>query len=409
MSIKPGATAFTQILYFPSSNANNILAATFTLTSASWATTNQVLNISNISSLSNLKLKIVGAGYNTGANPFVFLDNFKLERKSCPTSTITLYPPQEDGDDCVKQQKQFAKNNAFQLYKKQIDEADKDFREKFTKKCKASMEELKGSYTNQEHHYTLYYYDQAGNLIKTVPPEGVEVVNLSATLPNSNTTYEQAIEDDRVNNTHLVNTEHRMATKYEYNSLNQLINQYMPDHVNTESWNLNSKTGLPSSYQGKSVSFDPANPLLGYTVGKDASNNGQLFKTTDGGQSWSAVTQIGYGNINAIAETGSFFFAVTDAGKLLIYDTNNPGWVDNTNALPNNVTGSLNDIAFFPTQLQHGFIVGDNGAIYYTNNSGASFSLYNSNAPNVKLNKILPSNNFMMFLGNNGTIMHSTF
>src|SRR5205085_130230 len=26
-----------------------------------------------------------------------------------------------------------------------------------------------------EYHYTLYYYDQAGNLIKTIPPEGVDI------------------------------------------------------------------------------------------------------------------------------------------------------------------------------------------------------------------------------------------
>ncbi|MFM9597979.1 hypothetical protein ACKI1O_52895, partial [Streptomyces scabiei] len=38
-------------------------------------------------------------------------------------------------------------------------------------------ESLTKKYQSSEHHFTLYYYDQAGNLVKTVPPAGVD--NLS--------------------------------------------------------------------------------------------------------------------------------------------------------------------------------------------------------------------------------------
>jgi hypothetical protein len=28
-----------------------------------------------------------------------------------------------------------------------------------------------------EYHYTLYYYDQSGSLVKTIPPEGVKLLD----------------------------------------------------------------------------------------------------------------------------------------------------------------------------------------------------------------------------------------
>ncbi|KKP52881.1 MAG: hypothetical protein UR43_C0009G0013 [candidate division TM6 bacterium GW2011_GWF2_33_332] len=70
-------------------------------------------------------------------------------------------------------------------------------------------DDFKAEYHQSYYHYTLYYYDRSGNLIKTVPPEGVkydETVLTRDTFP-----------------------EHQMVTKYEYNSLNQLTRQISPD------------------------------------------------------------------------------------------------------------------------------------------------------------------------------------
>ena len=52
------------------------------------------------------------------------------------------------------------------------------------------------------HHYTLYYYDRAGNLIRTVPPAGV-------------------VADGK--------NQHKLVTHYRYNSLGQLVEQQTPD------------------------------------------------------------------------------------------------------------------------------------------------------------------------------------
>ncbi|WP_158085161.1 hypothetical protein, partial [Niastella vici] len=54
-----------------------------------------------------------------------------------------------------------------------------NFDDAYTQKClsAATIEGLTMTVTNQvgEYQYTLYYYDQAGNLVKTVPPAGVVV------------------------------------------------------------------------------------------------------------------------------------------------------------------------------------------------------------------------------------------
>lgn len=68
-------------------------------------------------------------------------------------------------------------------------------KEKFTVRYKMRM-----------HHYTLYYYDRTGNLVRTVPPAGVKFVNSRADQPA-----------------------HTYVTKYKYNSLKQLVWQETPD------------------------------------------------------------------------------------------------------------------------------------------------------------------------------------
>jgi RHS repeat-associated protein len=76
----------------------------------------------------------------------------------------------------------------------------------------AASEQLRYSYTPKEHHYTLFYYDQAGNLVQTVPPEGVKVI--------SNTDANSASPP---------NPPHTLVTRYQYSSINQLAWQTSPD------------------------------------------------------------------------------------------------------------------------------------------------------------------------------------
>ncbi|MCV6629856.1 MAG: hypothetical protein OIF50_08350, partial [Flavobacteriaceae bacterium] len=71
----------------------------------------------------------------------------------------------------------------------------------------SANETFTATYTQTEHHYTLYYYDQAGNLVQTVPPEGVNTNGSGI---------------------------HHKTTRYRYNSLGQPIWQETPDGGQTQ-------------------------------------------------------------------------------------------------------------------------------------------------------------------------------
>ncbi len=92
--------------------------------------------------------------------------------------------------------------------------------EEYNTTCGASKikDNLELSYKLMYEHYTLYYYDRAQNLVKTVPPKGVVPLVLTAT----------GVREREVH------PSHTLATTYKYNSLNQLIEQNTPDGGTTK-------------------------------------------------------------------------------------------------------------------------------------------------------------------------------
>ena len=73
-----------------------------------------------------------------------------------------------------------------------------------------------------EFHYTLYYYDQAGNLVKTIPPEGVDVSKMG------DVSFSTSVKTARASGT-LLTPSHVLSTQYRYNTLNAVIAQITPD------------------------------------------------------------------------------------------------------------------------------------------------------------------------------------
>jgi len=58
-----------------------------------------------------------------------------------------------------------------------VDSVKNDFRRRYVAICGAGKVTVDLNASRQRHHFTLYYYDQAGNLVRTVPPEGVQLLN----------------------------------------------------------------------------------------------------------------------------------------------------------------------------------------------------------------------------------------
>ncbi|MFZ4059558.1 MAG: hypothetical protein ACOYKE_15545, partial [Ferruginibacter sp.] len=153
----------------------------------------------------------------------------------------------------------------YQLY---VDSLANSFDSIYLAKCLSakSFERFTVSYIQSEYHYTLYYYDQSGNLVKTVPPEGVDAHFGDQDFLNN---VRQA--RDRVKNgeditlvQNNLQPNHRLVTEYRYNTLNQVVLQQTPDAGESRFWY--DKLGrLVLSQNAKQVRED----LYSYTLYDD--------------------------------------------------------------------------------------------------------------------------------------------
>ncbi|PTX64093.1 hypothetical protein C8N46_101703 [Kordia periserrulae] len=109
-------------------------------------------------------------------------------------------------------------------YNAYIDRIKQQFKLEYTSQALAALvEKFEVSYKDKEYQYTLYYYDQAGNLTQTVPPQGVNRTEFAAIDLAQNNQF----REDNVT-TPILPT-HELKTQYKYNSLNQLVWQKTPD------------------------------------------------------------------------------------------------------------------------------------------------------------------------------------
>ena len=103
-----------------------------------------------------------------------------------PSSTALLCNKPEfasipsDPFACLFAQMDNAVDNGKGNYDRYIEEEKVKFRKEYIALCSSAKISLKAKAKQQVYHYTLYYYDQAGNLIKTVPPEGVDILSAEA-------------------------------------------------------------------------------------------------------------------------------------------------------------------------------------------------------------------------------------
>ena len=120
------------------------------------------------------------------------------------TSGLPTWGPvtQETLEDICKEQIQLERVAYEEFLKDKFTETLLvDYFEEIKRNFGGLSEGIQVQFDNKEYHYMLYYYDLAGNLIQTVPPEGVD----------------------------LVAQNHSLKTEYRYNNLGQLLWQRTPD------------------------------------------------------------------------------------------------------------------------------------------------------------------------------------
>jgi hypothetical protein len=118
---------------------------------------------------------------------------------------------------------------ATQLYTYRTQTLLADFEAAYRAKCLAAkdLEVFTVKSFSGEYHYTLYYYDMAGNLVKTVSPKGAR--------PDFDTAFLRQVSMARAGGTQKIPS-HVMVTDYRYNSLNNVTDQNSPDGGASQFW-----------------------------------------------------------------------------------------------------------------------------------------------------------------------------
>ncbi len=135
-----------------------------------------------------------------------------------------------DTMSCEQGIRSFAEGQGLQAYRSYMDSVER--RLQFAIRdhlVKNTVDTLIHGTKEQQYHYTLYYYDQAGNLTKTVPPQGVNPI-----AEPSFTAVEQARNATTPGSNLAQKANHNKISRYRYNSFNQPVWQQTPDGGITE-------------------------------------------------------------------------------------------------------------------------------------------------------------------------------
>ncbi|WP_295121516.1 RHS repeat-associated core domain-containing protein [uncultured Chitinophaga sp.] len=105
----------------------------------------------------------------------------KVQANNNATEMLCNIPSFENVDidpyGCLADQMAGAVKGGLRNYAYYIEEVKKEFRSAYVNYCGNNQALVKLKAEDNVYHYTLYYYDQAGNLVRTIPPEGVQLLD----------------------------------------------------------------------------------------------------------------------------------------------------------------------------------------------------------------------------------------
>lgn len=173
-------------------------------------------------------------GLNRNFEDYVQFLNQELEHEEncyflCPRSR---FPRVSIDTSCVsRERREAAHAMAVLAYNNLLDSMRQVFVRNYLGKCLGPelVEAFTGTIFQGTYQYTLYYYDQAGNLVRTVPPNGVNLLTSPTDL--------DVVKDHRSNPSNPpMYPPHDFVTRYWYNSLNQVVRDSTPDRGDTDYW-----------------------------------------------------------------------------------------------------------------------------------------------------------------------------
>lgn len=296
-----------------------------------------------------------------------------------PSVESPLLPPSPD--PCATYKQETAKANAASAYASYLQQLTQAFISNYTDHCMGAVESLERTYQDREFHYTLYYYDQAGNLIRTIPPEGLDATHYTSITQPTDANAIKA-KNDRTYKTKTLFTHHRLATTYAYNSLNQLVKQKSPDHDGLTSLAYIFNYGLDTAMRVTTSQFP--DPTKGYLGGNEIVpsdpyfstllTRGKMFESVDGSLTWKPVNNIAGTDLKKVqfvstSAGGKYGFAVGTDGAFMVSVDGGTNW-DYYPIHQYALGRNFNDLVFSvnpTTQAIKGLLVGDNGALLSVN------------------------------------------
>jgi RHS repeat-associated protein len=233
----------------------------------------------------------------------------------CGRSEPVLPPLEVTYDGACADSTFFAVSKGTELYKVYVDSLTGAFERNYTEKCLQAYryESFTVTYTKREYHYTLYYYDQAGNLIRTVPPAGVHMADTAQ------------VRLARQAGTALVPA-HTLYTDYRYNTLNQVVAQHTPDGGTSAFWydrlgrlSISQNAKQEDSAQYSYTKYDDIGRIT--EVGQITSGTGMNDVTSRDQQSLKTWLTNGAGTAGQITQT-TYDAAYFGTNALAWYPTN---------------------------------------------------------------------------------------
>ena len=193
-----------------------------------------------------------------------------------------------------------------EAYNNHINTLLENFKRDYIAKAMSTLvEDLTEKHNSKEYHYTLYYYDQAGNLTQTVPPAGVNKLNLTDTEHQTINTYRKDYQHDITPELTIpeLNPQHTLKTLYKYNSLNQLVWQETPDGGITK------------------FAYDDLGRIIASQNAKQAVNISTIISFQTYKMSYTNYDVLGRineaGEVQFNVSRGAFNYRISDDGRLL--------------------------------------------------------------------------------------------
>jgi len=143
-------------------------------------------------------------------------------------------------DGCGDAELEWGMDGAMGDFSRETEQAFREFEERYISKCMKAAEALQTGRELKLHHFMLYYYDQAGLLIKTVPPEGIDLDRIGLTNTDRQT---DALDRHNKAELHRLNPindraipDHWLITQSKYNTLGQPVWSNTPDGGESQVW-----------------------------------------------------------------------------------------------------------------------------------------------------------------------------